>query len=128
MATQFSMFEAFTPPAPVQDVAPNEHGVYDTDTAEALILPCLRKGWRGMPDAEINLLHIAEGWICRVSANSPNSGFSSPLAVHHTGAFATRREALDHAISQIEKWARPRHRLEDEAALVRVRKWLETLD
>jgi hypothetical protein len=95
--SQLDLFAA----APMAAVAvePNKHGVYPDDLAETLTLPVDRKGWQGLPLAEVKLLHIPEGWLQSTSAQtSSGSGFGHGLCGKFGGGFyATRSEALHFA-------------------------------
>lgn len=105
---------------------PNEHGIYPEDDAEHLILPVLRKGWQGMPTAEIALLQTPVGWLS--SAGYELSGFAgggyglSPKW-HNGRGFDTRQEALDDAVKYLRRMANHEH-----TDAKRINTWLDAMD
>lgn len=101
---------------------PNEHGVYPIEAAERFELARQRKGWQGMPVAEICLLETEEGWLSCAGYNL--SGFAgggyglSPK--WHGGFLPDRAAALADAIEYLKK-----HSQGDHKDAVAIREWLE---
>lgn len=88
-------------------IEPNAHGIYPDDGAEHLVLPMLRKNWKGCPTAEITLLHHADGWLSaygyQLSGGDFRGGGHGLSPKWHGGFLPDRRAALDYAAKQLER-------------------------
>ncbi|AYJ85764.1 hypothetical protein D3Y57_06995 [Sphingomonas paeninsulae] len=108
-------------PAPGQK---NDCGVYTPH--ETLELPMPRKGWRGMPLADIDLVQTPEGWRSCFGYQFMTGdccGRGSPLT-DHDRAFPTRELAVSHSATALRKIAA--RRADREAKLVL--EWLDNLE
>lgn len=82
-------------------MTPNAHGVYEA--GERLVLPFARKGWRGVPLAEIRVAHTDEGWRAAASfafMTGNHWGSSSPIS-RHSHPYASRDEAVNAAAARL---------------------------
>lgn len=128
---QLDMFAGLdVPVAPAAFASPNEFGSYSLDDAERLTLPVLKKGWRGMLVAEIELLQIPEGWIFGWSLCVGDTGYAVGLS-SKAMAYATRSTALKSAQVTIDlRLERMRPRIETASGMKdhdRVLGWLWAL-
>lgn len=106
-------------------VEPNRHGIYSDDAAECLTLPRKRKGWQGMPIAEIRLLAIDGGWLESAAYDTQAGdcrGGGYGLA-KKWGFFPTRSAALDKAMAYLRKGAAGSDSPDCRAIIA----WLDTL-
>lgn len=107
--------------------SPNDHGIYPEDEAELLVLPCLRKNWKGCPTAEIALLHHVDGWLAsygyQLLDGDCRGGACGLSPKWHGGFLPDRRAALDHAVAQLHRVVKG---CEGKDAQ-RVRDWLAVL-
>ena len=61
------------------DPLPNPHGVYEP--TETLMLPNPKANWRGAPLAEIDLLHLSDGWRSAIGAMLNSCGRGEPITL-----------------------------------------------
>lgn len=103
----------------------NQFGVHEAD--ETLVLPFDRKGWRGVPTAEIELRDLGTHWIWSASyclMSGDHQGHFSPLTDHPRYRQPTRQEALDAARADLRAPMDGR----DSRDAKRIVQWLEGLN
>lgn len=85
------------------EVLVNDHGVV-VDGAETLSCPHPRKGWLGVPPAEIQLCQVPGGWSWAVSCHFPLGGMGEPLFPNDRGheLEPTREAAIAAALDRLE--------------------------
>lgn len=107
----------------------NEHGVYEAD--EVLALPLPKKGWRGLPLADIRLADLGDHWIWATGYQLHSgdwSGASNPLTDGHSSHQAPSREAAVEAASAYLRARLAKHAAEGHADAVAIVGWLASLN
>lgn len=96
-----------------------------------LELPNPKKGWKGVPDAEIEVHPVEGGFKVSYSHFTPTGGNATP--VQHSKVYPTREAAIAHAAEQIRKEVpavpagSPHHQKGENGKRKRIRDWLDTV-
>ena len=93
-----------------------------------LELPNRKKGWKGVPDAEIDVKPVKGGFVVRSAAQTPTGGFGGPF---EEKVFKTRDEAIAHGAAKIRKHVEgpvnDSHQKGEAKARERILAWLDTV-
>jgi hypothetical protein len=109
--------EQQTPPEPTS-IAPTH-----------LELPNRKKGWKGGPDAEIEVKPVKGGFVVRHGVQTPTGGYATPF--QHSKVYKTREDAIRHGVAEIRKYAESKDVGHKEPGEPKARKriidWLDTV-
>ena len=97
-------------------------------TPTRLELPSRKKGWKGGPDAEIEVVPTDGGFKMRYGVSTPTGGTQTPIG--HSKVYPTHEEALQYAAKKMRALVEPvaedgTHQKGEDTARARIRGWLD---